>query len=193
VVNEWGHVAIAEVLAEFPSERDEEELRHFFDQAVEAVTGAREEMGSWFVEGEAPPPDLEEVVDLAALDDIKRLAYWRVYIRLTNEFARKPSMFLTIPFSGPTPEQLPPEFVVESQRVRRGEDDEIRDLRRAEKVASARVDQLEIGLRSREPFGGVWIGFALLSAMAVIGVLVPLFLLSRLTAGLSRGGAQILS
>ena len=28
--------------------------------------------------------------------------------------------------------------------------------------------------------------------MAVIGVLVPLFLLSRLTAGLSHGGAQIL-
>ncbi len=192
VVNEWGQVAIADVLVEFPSERDEEELRPFFDEAVNEVAAARERMDSWFVEGEPPPPDLEEIVDLAAMGNIKRLACWRVYMRLTNEFAQRPSMFLTIPFSRPTPDRLPPEFVVESQRVRRGKEEDLRDLRRDEKVAAARIERLEIGLRSREPLGGAWIGFSLLSAMTAIGVLAPLFVLSRLGTGLSHGGALAL-
>lgn len=177
-----GHVTIDEALDEVPCEgRGAAELRDLFEQAKEEIATAVSELETLFTPGEPPPPDLEEIVDLKAMSDLRRIAHWGAYIWLTNEFAKaerdRRSMFMTIPFSAPDP---PPRDVqTDSRNVRRAKEDGASALRTELRLVGEEARQASVAADAIDPSFGSRVPAALLTYLALAGVVLPLALMAR--------------
>ncbi len=106
IVGTWGQATLEEAVEFEPWARPVADLDPYFSEACRQAVKWQHEFEGLFVEGEPPPPDLEEIIDLRSLSDLELPVAWMAFIRLTNEFASKSNTYLTIPFSKPKRENL---------------------------------------------------------------------------------------
>lgn len=191
IVGTWAEISLDEAVAEHPWERRIEELRLKFDRAAELTRRRHQEFSPMFVEGEQPPPDLEELIELKQLDDVDLMATWMVYKRLTNEFAQKPSMWLTIPFSQPKKRDVPRAVLIESRQVRRESESRLQDLRSEARILTAQLQQALDALASTGVVREAWWGFAVLVFFTLTGIVPSLWMMSSITQKMTPANAYV--